>query len=46
MTLRSAIVLLQALTFVALAPLLWRDGDARLACAQLLLAAVTAVVYL
>ncbi len=46
MTLRSALVLLQAATFVGLAVELFRTGDPRLAVAQLLLAAVTAVVYL
>lgn len=46
MTLRTAIVLVQAATFVALAGLLWRAGEWRLALAQALLAGVTAVVYL
>lgn len=46
MTARTLIVLVQAGTFVALAPLLFRAGEWRLAVAQLLLAGVTAVVYL
>lgn len=43
---RTLVTLLQALTFVVLAALLLRDGDSRLALAQILLAVITVVVYL
>lgn len=42
---RTALVTIQALTFVGLAALLLATGDARLGAAQALLAAVTVIVY-
>lgn len=48
MTLRTSIVLLQAITFVVLAALLLCEGgllNARLALAQALLAVITVAVY-
>lgn len=42
---KTALVLIQAATFVPLAYLLFVEGSWRLAGAQLLLAGVTALVY-
>lgn len=42
---RSALLVVQVATFVGLGLLYLRDGDLRFAVAQLLLAAVQAVVY-
>lgn len=42
---RAAVVALQAVTFVALAVLLWRAGEHRLAGAQALLAVITYLLY-
>jgi hypothetical protein len=43
--LRNAIVTVQALTFVALAAVLYKQGDWKLATAQLMLAIITFLVY-
>ncbi len=42
---RAAIVAVQALTFVALALVLWKAGEHRLAGAQALLAVITYLLY-
>ena len=42
---RTFLVAVQALTFVGLALVLFREGDWRLGLAQLLLGGVTALVY-
>lgn len=41
----NGVVVLQLLTFVALFPLLWANGNPRLGLAQALLGIVTALVY-
>ena len=46
MNLRHLVVYVQTATFFVLAVLLWREGQWRLAAAQLLLGFVTALVYL